>query len=96
MRTSTGSENTRDRRRRTVLIAAGGTGGHIFPGVAVAQELLRRDPAQRVVFVGTRRGLETRLVPRKLLEVVSRLQLKTGKRVTIDEAIQELMNHAKQ
>ncbi len=32
---------------------------------------------------------------RKLLEIVSRLQLKTGKRVTIDEAIQELMNHAK-
>jgi len=32
---------------------------------------------------------------RKLLEVVSRLQLKTGKRVTIDEAIQELINHGK-
>ncbi len=32
---------------------------------------------------------------RKLLEVVSRLQLKTGKRVTLDEAIQELINHAK-
>ena len=47
----------------TFLIAAGGTGGHLFPGVAVADELRRRDPALRVVFVGTPRGLEARLVP---------------------------------
>jgi UDP-N-acetylglucosamine--N-acetylmuramyl-(pentapeptide) pyrophosphoryl-undecaprenol N-acetylglucosamine transferase len=49
---------------RTFLIAAGGTGGHLFPGIAVADELVRRDPATRVVFVGTPRGLESRLVPR--------------------------------
>lgn len=47
----------------TFLIAAGGTGGHLFPGIAVADELRRRNPEARVVFVGTRRGLETRLVP---------------------------------
>lgn len=46
-----------------VLIAAGGTGGHIYPGIAVAKELLRRDPASEVLFVGTAHGLETRLVP---------------------------------
>ena len=49
---------------RTILIAAGGTGGHLFPGIAVADELVRRDPSTRVVFAGTPRGLETRLVPR--------------------------------
>src|SRR5262249_13635503 len=49
---------------RTILIAAGGTGGHLFPGIAVADELRRRDPALRVVFVGTPRGLESRRVPR--------------------------------
>jgi UDP-N-acetylglucosamine--N-acetylmuramyl-(pentapeptide) pyrophosphoryl-undecaprenol N-acetylglucosamine transferase len=49
---------------RTVLVAAGGTGGHLFPGIAVADELRRRDPDLRVLFVGTPRGLETRLVPR--------------------------------
>jgi len=49
---------------RTILIAAGGTGGHLFPGIAVADELRRRDPALRVVFAGTPRGLESRLVPR--------------------------------
>jgi UDP-N-acetylglucosamine--N-acetylmuramyl-(pentapeptide) pyrophosphoryl-undecaprenol N-acetylglucosamine transferase len=48
----------------TILIAAGGTGGHLFPGIAVADELVRRDATTRVVFVGTPRGLESRLVPR--------------------------------
>lgn len=46
-----------------VLIAAGGTGGHIYPGIAVAKEIMRRDPASVVRFVGTARGLENRVVP---------------------------------
>lgn len=46
-----------------VLIAAGGTGGHIYPGIAVAKELMRRDPENEVLFVGTARGLEKKLVP---------------------------------
>lgn len=54
---------------RTILIAAGGTGGHLFPGIAVAEELLRREPGVRVVFVGTPRGLELRLVPRAGFEL---------------------------
>lgn len=52
-----------------VLIAAGGTGGHIYPGIAVAQEIMRRDPASMVRFVGTARGLETRLVPKAGFEL---------------------------
>ncbi|HMS09144.1 MAG TPA: undecaprenyldiphospho-muramoylpentapeptide beta-N-acetylglucosaminyltransferase [Pyrinomonadaceae bacterium] len=46
-----------------VLFAAGGTGGHIFPAIAVAKEVLRRDETSEVLFVGTARGLETRIVP---------------------------------
>lgn len=46
-----------------VLIAAGGTGGHIYPGIAVARELMRREPESEVLFVGTARGLETKIVP---------------------------------
>jgi UDP-N-acetylglucosamine--N-acetylmuramyl-(pentapeptide) pyrophosphoryl-undecaprenol N-acetylglucosamine transferase len=46
-----------------VLIAAGGTGGHIYPGIAVAKEVMRRAASSEVRFVGTARGLETRLVP---------------------------------
>jgi UDP-N-acetylglucosamine--N-acetylmuramyl-(pentapeptide) pyrophosphoryl-undecaprenol N-acetylglucosamine transferase len=45
------------------LIAAGGTGGHIYPAIAVANEIVRRDRAATVCFVGTAHGLETRLVP---------------------------------
>ena len=45
-----------------VLIAGGGTGGHIIPALAVARELVTRHSAE-VLFVGTARGLETRLVP---------------------------------
>jgi UDP-N-acetylglucosamine--N-acetylmuramyl-(pentapeptide) pyrophosphoryl-undecaprenol N-acetylglucosamine transferase len=52
-----------------VLIAAGGTGGHIYPGIAVAREIMRRDPASVVRFVGTARGLETRLVPQAGFEL---------------------------
>jgi UDP-N-acetylglucosamine--N-acetylmuramyl-(pentapeptide) pyrophosphoryl-undecaprenol N-acetylglucosamine transferase len=52
-----------------VLIAAGGTGGHIYPGIAVAKEVMRRDADSVVRFVGTARGLETRLVPRAGFEL---------------------------
>jgi UDP-N-acetylglucosamine--N-acetylmuramyl-(pentapeptide) pyrophosphoryl-undecaprenol N-acetylglucosamine transferase len=52
-----------------VLVAAGGTGGHIYPGIAVAKELMRRDPGSEVRFVGTARGLETRLVPQAGFEL---------------------------
>ena len=52
-----------------VLIAAGGTGGHIYPGIAVAKELMRRDPQSAVRFVGTAKGLENRLVPQAGFEL---------------------------
>jgi UDP-N-acetylglucosamine--N-acetylmuramyl-(pentapeptide) pyrophosphoryl-undecaprenol N-acetylglucosamine transferase len=52
-----------------VLIAAGGTGGHIYPGIAVAREILRRDPESQVRFVGTARGLESKLVPQAGFEL---------------------------
>lgn len=46
-----------------VIIAAGGTGGHIYPGIAVAREIVRRNEKSEVLFIGTARGLETRIVP---------------------------------
>ena len=46
-----------------VLIAAGGTGGHIYPGLAVANEIMSRDAESEVLFVGTARGLEKKIVP---------------------------------
>ena len=52
------------------LIAAAGTGGHIYPGIAVAKEIIRRDPQSEVRFVGTARGLETKLVPKAGFELL--------------------------
>jgi UDP-N-acetylglucosamine--N-acetylmuramyl-(pentapeptide) pyrophosphoryl-undecaprenol N-acetylglucosamine transferase len=46
-----------------VIFAGGGTGGHIFPGLAMAQEFQKRLPQAKIVFVGTARGLEADIVP---------------------------------
>jgi UDP-N-acetylglucosamine--N-acetylmuramyl-(pentapeptide) pyrophosphoryl-undecaprenol N-acetylglucosamine transferase len=48
-----------------VLIAAGGTGGHVFPGIAVAEEVRALDPAAQITFAGTERGLEATILPRR-------------------------------
>ncbi len=46
------------------IIAAAGTGGHINPGIAIANEIKRQEPNSKIIFVGTNRGLENDLVPR--------------------------------
>jgi len=46
-----------------ILIAGGGTGGHLFPGVAIAEEFRKRNETNNVLFIGTRRGLEARVLP---------------------------------
>jgi UDP-N-acetylglucosamine--N-acetylmuramyl-(pentapeptide) pyrophosphoryl-undecaprenol N-acetylglucosamine transferase len=53
----------RAERSRRIVIAAGGTGGHLFPALAVAAELRARHPAAEITFVGSRRGPEQRIVP---------------------------------
>jgi UDP-N-acetylglucosamine--N-acetylmuramyl-(pentapeptide) pyrophosphoryl-undecaprenol N-acetylglucosamine transferase len=52
-----------------VVIAGGGTGGHLYPGIAVARELLRRHADARVTFAGTARGIESRVIPREGFEL---------------------------
>jgi UDP-N-acetylglucosamine--N-acetylmuramyl-(pentapeptide) pyrophosphoryl-undecaprenol N-acetylglucosamine transferase len=49
----------------SMLIAGGGTGGHLYPGIAVARELMTRVPDATVTFVGTAAGIEARVVPRE-------------------------------
>lgn len=46
-----------------LLIAAGGTGGHVYPGIAIAEEWVRLHPGSIVTFVGTARGVEAKAVP---------------------------------
>jgi len=47
-----------------LIIAGGGTGGHLFPGIAVAEEFLAQSPDNEVLFVGTDHGIEARLLPK--------------------------------
>jgi UDP-N-acetylglucosamine--N-acetylmuramyl-(pentapeptide) pyrophosphoryl-undecaprenol N-acetylglucosamine transferase len=51
-----------------VVIAAGGTGGHLYPGIAIARKVLER-PGDEVLFVGTEQGIEARVLPREGLPV---------------------------
>ncbi|MFO0746465.1 MAG: undecaprenyldiphospho-muramoylpentapeptide beta-N-acetylglucosaminyltransferase [Myxococcota bacterium] len=64
----------------SVVIAGGGTGGHVFPGVAVAEEVRRRNPDAKVAFVGTTRGLEAKIIPALgyALETITVSRLKGG------------------
>lgn len=49
---------------KTLMIGGGGTGGHIYPAIAIAEEFVSRAPNRRVVFVGTEYGLEKTIVPK--------------------------------
>jgi UDP-N-acetylglucosamine--N-acetylmuramyl-(pentapeptide) pyrophosphoryl-undecaprenol N-acetylglucosamine transferase len=61
-----------------VVIAGGGTGGHLYPGIAIARELLARQPDAQISFAGTAQGIEARVVPREgfVLDVIRSAGLK--------------------
>jgi len=48
-----------------IVIAGGGTGGHLYPGIAVAREILTRRPDAQISFAGTAAGIEARVIPRE-------------------------------
>lgn len=48
-----------------VVIAGGGTGGHLFPGIAMAHQFKDDDPSSEILFIGTKKGIESRAVPRE-------------------------------
>lgn len=64
----------------SIVIAGGGTGGHVYPGVAIAEEILARDPSARIAFIGTTRGMEAKILPAigHTLETISVSRLKGG------------------
>jgi UDP-N-acetylglucosamine--N-acetylmuramyl-(pentapeptide) pyrophosphoryl-undecaprenol N-acetylglucosamine transferase len=53
----------------TIVIAAGGTGGHLYPAVALAREFLRRDPSTNILFIGTARGVESKVLAHEGFEL---------------------------
>ncbi len=52
-----------------IVIAAGGTGGHLYPAVALAREFVRQDRTTQVLFVGTARGIESKVLPHEGFEL---------------------------
>lgn len=52
-----------------VLISGGGTAGHINPGIAIAKYIKSKNPDCEILFIGTKQGLETKLVPREGFEL---------------------------
>ena len=48
-----------------VVIAGGGTGGHVFPAISIAEEILERDGKNEVLFVGTKHGMEKNILPER-------------------------------
>jgi len=53
-----------------VIISGGGTGGHIYPGISLAYEIKDRDIKNDILFVGTERGLESKIIPREGFKIV--------------------------
>jgi len=51
--------------KKTIFIAGGGTGGHIYPAIAIARALLQHDSNLDIRFVGTHQGLEAKIIPRE-------------------------------
>lgn len=69
-----------------LVIAGGGTGGHLFPGIAIAEALTEIDVDAEVLFVGTERGIEARAVPKAgfklaLIEVAGLKGTSVGHRI---------------
>ncbi|MCS7203534.1 MAG: undecaprenyldiphospho-muramoylpentapeptide beta-N-acetylglucosaminyltransferase [Thermodesulfovibrio sp.] len=46
-----------------IIIAGGGTGGHLFPAIALAEEIKSKYPSSELLFVGTKKGLEAKIIP---------------------------------
>ena len=67
-----------------VIIAAAGTGGHINPGIAIANKIVKEEPGSEVIFVGTSRGLENDLVPRAGYKLKTIDAYGLSKKISID------------
>jgi UDP-N-acetylglucosamine--N-acetylmuramyl-(pentapeptide) pyrophosphoryl-undecaprenol N-acetylglucosamine transferase len=87
-----------------VVIAGGGTGGHLYPGLALAEELKKRSRDTEIVFMGTENGIESRVIPNEGYHIklipsegfvgVSLLR-KTRSSVKLVKALKESYNYLK-
>lgn len=68
----------------SVVLAGGGTAGHISPLLAIARAIVRRDPTSRILAVGTASGMETRLVPEAGFELAAIDRVPLPRRASLD------------
>ncbi len=71
----------------TILFAGGGTGGHLYPAIAIAEEIIKHEPKAKIVFVGTKEKIEARVVPQKGFEFHTIWISGFSRRVTINNAV---------
>jgi UDP-N-acetylglucosamine--N-acetylmuramyl-(pentapeptide) pyrophosphoryl-undecaprenol N-acetylglucosamine transferase len=55
--------------RMKVIVSGGGTGGHIYPGVAIAKKIKEKNPGANIIFIGSENGLEKKLVPKEGFDI---------------------------
>lgn len=51
-------------KKNKIIIAGGGTGGHIYPAISIAEAILKKDSSAEILFVGTPQGMESRILPK--------------------------------
>ena len=73
-----------------VIIAAAGTGGHINPGIAIANKIKKEEPNSEIIFVGTSRGIENDLVPRAGYELRTVEAYGLSKKISIKTLVNNL------
>ena len=54
-----------------IIVSGGGTGGHIYPALAIIEEIKKRDPDGEILYVGTKNGLEADIVPKAGIDFTS-------------------------
>jgi len=52
-----------DQKNPVYILAGAGTGGHLYPAIAIGEMILQLQPQSKICFIGTKKGLETRVVP---------------------------------
>ena len=57
------------KNKMTIIIAGGGTGGHIYPGLAIADALQKINPETQISFVGTSTGLESKIITKTKYQI---------------------------
>jgi UDP-N-acetylglucosamine--N-acetylmuramyl-(pentapeptide) pyrophosphoryl-undecaprenol N-acetylglucosamine transferase len=73
-----------------ILIAGGGTGGHLFPGIALAEEFTIRDSRNTCIFVGTKEGIESKVIQREGFDLKT-IDVKGIKGKSIKEKVGNLL-----